>query len=148
MLRRMFCEVGRLGTASVNSKCGKPWFSCSSDPGSSAGKPEDDGTELELERGRPGRGLCTNAEPGQAVALIAGERSISLKIAMRLDVELTRAPLNGEDRGLVVNCWLSGGIMVRLEGGLRLAFWVFLQQGQRMHAQSLEMMLQLPCACF
>lgn len=67
-----------------------------------------------------------DADLGQAAALNTGERSISLKIAMRLDVELTRAALYGDDRGLDVNCWWSGGTMIRLEGRLR-AFWVSLQ---------------------
>jgi hypothetical protein len=68
------------------------------------------------------------ADLGQAEALSAGERSISLKIAIRLDVELVRAALRGEDRGVDVNCWWSGGTMVRFEGRFRSAFWVFLQQ--------------------
>lgn len=72
-----------------------------------------------------GRGLCTEADLGQGPAVNVGERSISLKIAMRLDDELRRAPLCGDDRGLDVNGWLSGGIMVRFEGLLR-AFWVSL----------------------
>lgn len=122
----MFCEVGRLGAKPDVSRHGKPWFCCRRDPGNSTGKSGLDGTEFE--RGRVGIALCTEADLGHPPDPNAGERSISLKIAMRLDVELTRRALyDGEDRGLVANCWWSGGIMVRLEGRF-FAFWASLQQ--------------------
>jgi hypothetical protein len=51
---------------------------------------------------------------------------MSLKIAMRLDAELMRETLYGDDRGLDTICWSSGGTMLRLEGRRR-AFWSSLQ---------------------
>jgi hypothetical protein len=124
--RRTFCEVGRLGAKLGVSKYGKPWLCCRRDPGNSTGRSGLDGTEFE--RDRVERGLCTEVDLGQAPELNAGERSISLKIALRLDDELTRRALYGEDRGLDVNCWWSGGIMARLEGRL-CAFWVSFASG-------------------
>lgn len=74
-----------------------------------------------------GRGLCTEADLGHGPALNVGERSISLKMAMRLDVELRRGALYGDDRGLDVSAWWSGGMMIRSEGRLR-TFWASLQR--------------------
>lgn len=61
------------------------------DPGSSAGRSGVDGRDTE--RGRLGRGLCMEADLGQAVALNAGERKMSLTAANKLEAELTRAAL-------------------------------------------------------
>ena len=58
--------------------------------------------------------------------LKVGERSMSLKIAIRLDAELVRATLYGDDRGLDTICWSFGGTMLMLEGRRR-AFWSSLQ---------------------
>jgi len=63
---------------------GYPWFSRSSEPGSSAGSSGMIGTEVE--RGRLGSGFCKSAGLLQAV----GERSKSSKAACRLDVALSR----------------------------------------------------------
>lgn len=51
---------------------------------------------------------------------------MSLNMATRLDAELTRLALYGDDRGVASHCSWSGGIMERLEGRLR-DFWVSLQ---------------------
>jgi hypothetical protein len=56
----------------------------------------------DAERGLVGSVLCTDADLGQPT-LDAGERSMSLNMATRLDAELTRRALYGEDRGVDAN---------------------------------------------
>ena len=90
------------------------------DPGNSAGSSGVDGAEIE--RGRLGRGFCRDTAPMQAAAPGAGERSISLNAACRLDAALPRAALYGVDTGLKANCLLSGVMILRLDGRGRSAF--------------------------
>jgi hypothetical protein len=120
--RRIFQEVGRPGGRSGLVMYGKPWLYCRRDPGSSMGKSGVEGSDAE--RGLVESDLCMEADLGST--LDVGERSISLKIAIRLDAELTRRTLYGDNRGLDADCSWSGGIMERLEGRLR-DFWVSLQ---------------------
>jgi hypothetical protein len=61
------------------------------DPGSSAGRSGGNGRESE--RGRPGRGLNTEADLGHATTYGGGERSMSLKAACRVDAALARVML-------------------------------------------------------
>lgn len=68
------------------------------DPGSSKAGSAGDGSDTE--RGRLGRGLCISADLGHRVALRAGDRSMSLTTASKLDAELTRAALWRADAGL------------------------------------------------
>ena len=87
------------------------------DPGSSAGKSGVDGREIE--RGRPGRGLCIDADFGRAAAHGAGERSRSLKTACRLDAAPARVTLYEADRGLRHDCLFSVVTILRSDGRLR-----------------------------
>jgi len=123
VLRRIFCDLGRTRTgSSIAAHGGKPWFSCNMDPGSSAGKSGVDGKERE--RGRPGRGLCIEADIGRPAAHGAGERSKSLNTACRLDAALVRATLYEADRGLRQNCLLSVVTILRSDGRPRPDFGV------------------------
>jgi hypothetical protein len=114
VLRRMVCDTGRTETNSASAHGGKPWFSSSIDPGSSAGRSGVDGREID--RGRPGRGLCIEADSGRSIAHGAGERSKSLNTACRLDAALVRAKLYDADRGLRQNCLLSVVTILRSDG--------------------------------
>lgn len=58
----------------------------------------------------------------QATAVGAGERNISLNAACRLEAARARATLYGAGTGLKLNCLLSGGIILRLEGRCRPVF--------------------------
>jgi len=86
-LRAVFMVVAPKVAASATEGDGNPWFSSKIDPGSSTGGSGVDG--IEMDRGRLGRGLCISADRGHRPALRAGERSMSLTTASKLEAEWT-----------------------------------------------------------
>lgn len=111
------------------------------DPGSSAGRSEID--DKELERGRPGKGLCIKAELGLPAAHGAGERRRSLNSACRLDAAFVRATLYEGDRGLRHICLLSVVTILRSDGRPRPDFAVTFSRGLANHAAPQRICMQL-----
>ena len=101
--------MGRTGMGVVQE--GKPWFASSSEPGSSAGSSAME--ETEAERGRLGRGFCTDADLEKADVLDTGERNRSFNAVWRLVAALTKASLYWSMIGLESYCCLPGGRIVR-----------------------------------
>jgi hypothetical protein len=105
----------------------------------------------ERERGRVGGGLCTKADWGSADAPNAGDRSISLKMEKRLDDELARPTLRGEERGWAwwTNWSESGGMMVRFKGRCRFeSGWSYWQVSKWLHVKRAQMGCRPPAHAF
>jgi len=101
--------MGRAGIEVVQD--GKPWFSSKREPGNSAGSSAME--ETEAERGRLGRGFCTNVDLEKAEVLDTGERNRSLNAVWRLVAALIKVP-SWSVVGLESYCCLSGRGIARL----------------------------------